>query len=317
MKTKKVWSGLIGAVLSFGAAFAGVGCLVSAFEFGVDMKTMAAVIFLCAVVAAVCFSVKFGALLLAAVCIFLYVRTMMKPLRQLTAASRQMAEGMFDARVEVTRPSPEVAELAATFNMMADRLSETEESRREFVANVSHELRSPITSISGFVQGMEDGTIPSEEHPKYLASVLTETRRLSKLIGDLLVLSRLEKKDAALNMSNFDICEMMRRAIIRRMNDFDEKQLELNCDFQDESLPVYADSDRIEQVIVNLLDNAIKFTPAGGNITLRCVADGDLCRVTVQDDGIGITPEDRAKVFDRFFTADRAHTAVFPEPTSP
>lgn len=254
-------------------------------------------------------AVALAALIVAAVSIFLYVRTLMRPLRQLTAAARQMADGLFDARVEATRPSPEVAELAATFNMMADKLSETEESRREFVANVSHELRSPITSISGFVQGMEDGTIPQEEHPKYLAIVSAETRRLSKLIGDLLALSRLEKKDAALHMSNFDISELMRRVIIRRMNDIDEKQLELQCNFPEEAVYVRADTDRIEQVIVNLLDNAIKFTPEGGRIDLTCAAEGDICRVTVKDNGIGIAPEDRAKVFDRFFTADRAHTS--------
>lgn len=245
----------------------------------------------------------------AGVAVFLYVRTLMKPLRQLTQASRNMADGLFDTRVEVARPSPEIAELAATFNMMADKLSETESSRREFVANVSHELRSPITSISGFVQGMEDGTIPSEEHPKYLAIVSDETRRLSKLIGDLLALSRLEKNDAALSITRFDVCELLRRTIIRRMNDLDCKQLELECDFAEDTMLVEADSDRIEQVAVNLLDNAIKFTPEGGMIRLKCAKNGDIVSVTVSDNGIGIAPEDKGRIFDRFFTVDRAHTS--------
>ena len=249
------------------------------------------------------------ALMLSALFVFLYVRSLLRPLRQLTKASRSLAEGNFDERVEVTRPSPEIAELAATYNAMADELSKTEMSRREFVANVSHELRSPITSISGFVQGMEDGTIPSEEHPRYLAIVSDETRRLSKLIGDLLALSRLEKEGAALDLERIDICELLRRAIICRMNELDAKHLELQCEFESDSMFVTADQDRIDQVAVNLLDNAIKFTPEGGTIRMICRAEGDTCLVTVADNGVGIEPEDRGRVFERFFTADRAHTS--------
>lgn len=249
------------------------------------------------------------AMSIAATLVFFYVRSVMKPLNDVTRAARAMADGNFDVRVSTETGSPEITELSTAFNSMAGKLSEVEGSRREFVANVSHELRSPITSISGFVEGMEDGTIPAEEHPKYLALVGDETRRLSKLIGDLLALSRLERDDAALEVSEFDINEMLRRAIIRRVNDLESKQMEVECEFHQEPCMVRADSDRIEQVVVNLLDNAIKFTPEGGRITLTTQADRDVCTVTVQDNGVGIAPEDREKVFDRFFTADRAHTA--------
>ena len=177
------------------------------------------------------------------------------------------------------------------------------------MANVSHELRSPITSIAGFVQGMEDGTIPPEEHAHYLAIVGDETRRLNKLITSLLVLSRLERDDAALEYHNFDICEMLRRAIIRRVPELESKKLEIECDFVIEPCMVSADSDRIEQVVINLVDNAIKFTPEGGTITLRTWREGDKCFVRVKDTGIGILPEDRPRVFERFFTVDRAHTS--------
>ena len=105
------------------------------------------------------------------------------------------------------------------------------------------------------------------------------------------------------------MCELLRRTIIRRMNDLEQKQLELECDFADDAMMVEADSDRIEQVAVNLLDNAIKFTPEGGMIRLKCVENGDIVSVTVSDNGIGIEPEDRGRVFDRFFTVDRAHTS--------
>lgn len=246
---------------------------------------------------------------LAAAGVFVYVRSIMKPIRHLKEAAVRMSAGDFAARVEVTRPSAEVEELSRAFNTMADELSEIEQSRREFVANVSHELRSPITSIMGYIQGMEDGTIPQEEHGRYLTIVSDETKRLSKLIGDLLALSRLERNDAALTYTDFDVCEMLRRAIIRRLGDIDSRRMEIDCDFEDDSMLVHADADRIEQVVVNLLDNAIKFTPEGGKITLKCRSEKELCLVTVKDNGVGILPEDRAKVFDRFFTADRAHTA--------
>lgn len=249
------------------------------------------------------------AMSIAAALVFFYVRSVMRPLGDVTRAARAMADGNFNVRVSTETGSPEITELSTAFNSMAGKLSEVESSRREFVANVSHELRSPITSISGFVAGMEDGTIPAEEHPKYLALVGDETRRLSKLIGDLLALSRLERDDAALEWSEFDINEMLRRAIIRRVNDLESKRMEVECDFQLEPCLVRADSDRIEQVVVNLLDNAIKFTPQGGKITLTTGADKDICTVVVQDNGVGIPPEDRGRVFDRFFTADRAHTA--------
>lgn len=253
--------------------------------------------------------VALAALILAAAGVFLYVRTVMKPLGELTSAAREMAEGNFTARVTSEETGPEIGELATAFNTMADKLSAVESSRRDFVANVSHELRSPITSISGFVQGMEDGSISPEEHPKYLALVADETRRLSKLIGDLLALSRLERDDAALDLTAFDMNEMLRRAVIRRVNDLESRRMEIICNFEDDSCMVRADSDRIEQVVVNLLDNAIKFTPESGQITLTTRTDKNLCIITVADNGAGILPEDRPRIFERFFTADRAHTA--------
>ena len=248
-------------------------------------------------------------LLLSGVLIFFYVRRIMRPLRALTNASRAMTNGDFSARVEDVQGAPEIREMANAFNTMADQLSDTERSRREFVANVSHELRSPITAISGFVQGMEDGTIPPEEHPKYLKLVSDETRRLTKLIHDLLVLSRLERDDATLDIHDFDICEMLRRAVIRRMGDLERKQMEVDCDFREDPCMVRADSDRIEQVVVNLVDNALKFTPQHGRLRLTTEDSADHMTITVADNGTGILPEDRPHVFERFFTADRAHTA--------
>ncbi|MBQ9307590.1 MAG: HAMP domain-containing histidine kinase [Clostridia bacterium] len=245
----------------------------------------------------------------SAIAIFFAVRTLMKPLKTLTGAARAISDGDFSVRVPEKGQYRETEELTHAFNTMADRISSNEASRREFVANVSHELRSPITSISGFVTGMLDGTIPEEKHAEYLKIVEGETRRLTKLISDLLALSRLEREDAMLTCTDFDICELFRQAVIRRVSDLEKKQMDLVCDFAEESCMVHADRDRIEQVIVNLLDNAIKFTPEGGNITLCVRREGDRCRMEVRDSGIGIASEDRDRIFERFFTVDRAHTS--------
>ena len=248
-------------------------------------------------------------LALSGVAVFLFVRGRMKPLHELEDAAAVIAEGDFSVQVDEKRGDPELRELSRTFNTMTKKLQGVEEGRKEFVSNVSHELRSPITSIRGFAEGMADGVIPAEDHPKYLRLVANESKRLSGLIEDLLALSRLERDDVQLDITTFDINEMLRRAVIRRMNDLDAKKIEIACEFEAENCPVRADSDRIEQVVINLLDNAIKFTPEGGTITLESAVKGDTAEITVRDTGCGVPEEDRGKVFDRFFTADRAHTA--------
>ena len=249
------------------------------------------------------------AMLLAALCTFLYMRSAMRPLGQVTAAARAMSAGTFGQRADEKHGAPEIRELSAAFNNMSAQLEKTEMSRREFVSNVSHELRSPMTSISGFVQGMLDGTIPPEEHERYLGIVYDETRRLTKLTGDLLKLSRLERDDAVLNRTDFDLCELLCRVLICKEAALDEKHIEVECDFEEDSLPVHADRDSIEQVARNLLDNAIRFTPEKGIIVLRCRRVKGKCLTTVADNGPGVPKEDRGRVFERFFTADRAHTS--------
>ena len=250
-----------------------------------------------------------AACVLAGLVLFLILRGVLKPLNRLTDAARTLADGDFSARVPSTKSTREVAELSAAFNTMADELSAVETSRREFVANVSHELRSPITAISGYIEGMRDGVIPPEDYDKYLGIVSDESKRLSRLIGELLALSRLEREDAALDMADFDVCDLLERVFLRRTGDLEQHHLDVDCDFDPEPCFVHADMARIEQVAVNLIDNAIKFTPDGGCITLRVRVQGALCIVTVADNGVGILPEDRPRVFERFFTADRAHTS--------
>ena len=248
-------------------------------------------------------------ILISGVAVFFLVRSILMPLRRLTEATKAMAEGDFTVRLDENQGHRELREVNRAFNTMTQKLQGVEEGRREFVANVSHELRSPITSIRGFAEGMADGVIPPEEHPRYLRLVAEESRRLSGLVGDLLELSRLERDGAEPNWSVFDINEMLRRAVIRRMNDLDQKKIEAGVECEADPCYVRADSARIEEVVINLLDNAIKFTGEGGEITLESAVQGKTAEITVRDNGAGIPAEDRDRVFDRFFTADRAHTS--------
>ena len=250
-----------------------------------------------------------GVILLSGVAVFLYIRSVMKPIRAMTAAAGAIAEGDFSVRVPENGGDRQLREVSRTFNTMTRKLQGLEESRREFVANVSHELRSPITSIRGFAEGMADGVIPAEDQPKYLRLVADESKRLSGLVDDLLALSRLEREDAAPEWSAFDINEMLRRAVIRRMGDLEKKRIEAAVESETDPCLVRADRDRIEQVIINLLDNAVKFTPEEGRIELASAVKEDLVEITVTDNGPAIPPEDRDKIFDRFFTGDRAHTS--------
>ncbi len=244
---------------------------------------------------------------LTGVIVFFITRQMVKPLRIMAQVAGEFAVGKFESRAPVSGSS-ETRELASAFNLMAGQLAALEQTRRDFVANVSHELRSPMTSMQGFLEGMLDGTIPPEEQPRYMRVVLDETRRLSKLVASLLNLSRMENSETQLAYSDFDIHERIRRVIIANMSQLDEKNLELSLSFGDEPLYVHADAEQIEQVLINLVSNAVKYTPEGGHVTISTAQDKACVRVTVRDDGPGVSPEDAPYIFDPFYTADKSHT---------
>lgn len=231
-----------------------------------------------------------------------------RPLTELANAAKRLAQGDMSVKVRVYADD-EIGEVSRAFNSMVDALQTMEEQRKGFVANVSHELRSPITSIAGYLQGMLDGTIPQEEHQKYMQVVYDEMQRLTRLIRDLLDLSRIESGNVPMNPVDFNINELMRRVLIKYEGRLDEKNMEVEAEFADEPCMVHADMDRIEQVVSNLVDNAIKFCGQYGKLTLETRWEGDLCTVTVADDGAGIDEKDLPHVFDRFYTVDKAHTA--------
>lgn len=248
--------------------------------------------------------------LLGAVVAWFIARAQTQPIRVIRQAVVDFAKGDFSRRVAIQSGSNELRELGESVNRMADELSNLEESRKTFVSNVSHELRSPLTSMQGYMQAMLDGTIPVEEHPRYMQVVQDETQRLNKLVNDLLKLSRYESGKIPLNISRFDVNELLRRCIIGFGTRLDEKNVDVHVEMAYSECYVMADSDRISQVVLNLMDNAIKFLPMeGGELTISVKPDGKTAAVCIADNGAGITEQDLPHIFDRFYKADKAHTA--------
>ena len=248
-----------------------------------------------------------GVFLLGMLLVFIAAHHLTKPLSDAAEVASAFTKGDFSVRA-AEKGCREVQTLAGSFNNMADELAASEQSRKDFIANISHEVRSPITSIHGFASGMLDGTVAKEDYPKYLGVIVNETNRLSSLINSMLNLSRMERQDIALALSDFDINEMVRRTIISKIPQLEEKSMELEPVFETESCFVRADPEQIQQVLINLLDNAIKYTPEHGSITITTETRENTVHLHVKDNGIGILPEDASHIFERFYKADKAHT---------
>ena len=217
------------------------------------------------------------------------------------------SKGDFSQRIPV-QGKDEASQLGRSFNEMADQLKNLEVTRQSFVANVSHELRSPLTSMKGFLEAMMDGTIPPEEHEHYIGIVLSETRRMTAMVNDLLDLARIESGIITVNYEVFDINELIRRTLITFETRISEKQMELDVRFAMEQSFVYADSNQISQVLRNLIDNAIKYSPEGRSLLVSTYALRKEVYVTIRDTGAGIPAEDVPHIFDRFYKVEKAHT---------
>ena len=244
---------------------------------------------------------------IAAILSYFLSRRITKPISKLSRAAKSIAKGNFKERVEID-DIEELGELGETFNEMAESIEQFENTRNSFLANVSHDLRTPMTTITGFVQGILDGTIPDEKRDWYLSIVLDESKRLSRIVTDLLDISKLEQGSFNLELRNFDINELVRLTVIKLEKKITDKNIRLSVEFDSDGLYVNADKDAISRVLTNLLDNAIKFTNEEGSIHIHVGTKNSKAYVSVQNSGIGIAEEELNHIFDRFYKTDKSRS---------
>lgn len=239
------------------------------------------------------------------VAVYFISEKIVSPIRQMGVATKRFSAGEFDTKIPV-EGSDEIAELATAFNSMADSLANLEYMRSSFLANVAHDLRTPMTSISGFIDGILSGAIPQEQQSYYLGVIGQEIRRLSRLVSNLLDISRMEAGNRKFEKTPFDICETARIILLTFEAKIDAKKLNVEFDAPEDRLYVYSDKDAVYQVLYNLCDNAVKFSRDGGLYRITIKEAGDKVSVSVFDEGIGVSKEDLPNVFDRFYKSDKS-----------
>ena len=231
-----------------------------------------------------------------------------RPIHEMAEATRRFADGNFDVRMHNYEGVTEISELTEAFNSMADSLQETERQRREFIANVSHELKTPMTTIAGYTDGILDGTIPPEQEKEYLRIISDEARRLSRLVRRMLEVSQLQSRDLTRTKAPFDVCESMRRVLISMEKKIADRGLDVDADIPDGSIMVLGNNDLITQVIYNLLENATKFARAGSALYLGVTTLNGKALVSVRNEGDTIPAEEIPLLFERFHKSDKSRS---------
>ncbi len=249
------------------------------------------------------------ALLLSGIVGLLLSGAIVRPLRRLTAAAGAVAHGQLDQQVPV-RSRDELGRLSQAFNDMTARLQAARQMQTDFVANVSHELRTPLTAIKGLVETLRQGAVDDPQvRDRFLETMESETDRLIRLVRDLLLLSRADSAALNLECEQLDLAQLAQATADRLAAQAEARGLALRVEAGPNCPPAWADPDRIEQVLVNLLDNALKYSRPGGTVTVRVSAGPDrTVQVQVQDEGIGIPPEHLERIGQRFYRADKARS---------
>ena len=242
-------------------------------------------------------------LLLSVIILIFFTELVYIPLRKITEATEQYAAGNMDYRFTV-ESEDEMGYLAATLSYMAGEIARTEEDQKKFIANVSHDFRSPLTSIRGYLEAMIDGTIPQEMHEHYLQIVINETDRLTKLTNGLLTLNNLNAKGMMLDKSDFEINQVIRNTAASFEGTCRAKTLAIELVLTDDKMLVNADMSKIQQVLYNLMDNAIKFSHHDSVIKVETTEKHNKIFVSVKDSGIGIPKEDQKMIWERFYKSD-------------
>ncbi len=243
-----------------------------------------------------------GVLLLTLIATIVVVRNMVKPMKDMAVAARKFAAGDYSARAPLPKYQDELYDMTMSFNSMAESMQNTEETRRGLIASVSHDLRTPMTTISGFVDGILDGTIKPEKQDHYLRIISDETKRLGRLANSMLAVSRLEN-GRELDKTVFDLSETVRRIIISFEQKLTEKRIEVELDIPEAQM-IKAEHDSLFQAVYNLVDNAMKFTDVGGTITIYMAENAGKLQFNIINTGSPIPPDKIKFIFDRFFKGD-------------
>lgn len=235
-------------------------------------------------------------------------RALAQPLREMADAARRFGRGDLSVRVDASSED-EIGELGEAFNSMADSLEKSEQRRREFIANVSHELKTPMTTIAGYADGILDGTIPPESEKKYLQTISSETKRLSRLVRSMLELSRIQagNREDLLSQS-FDISEVLRRTLVNFIDKIEERGLDVDFQVPEEPIVVMGNADAITQVVYNLFDNAVKFSRNGTELGVSLWKDDAKAYVSVRNHGSTIPEAEIPLLFERFHKSDRSRS---------
>lgn len=242
-------------------------------------------------------------LLLSGIILIFFTEIVYMPLRKITHATEQYASGNMHYEFQV-ESDDEIGYLAACLNYMASEIARAEDDQKKFVANVSHDFRSPLTSIHGYLEAMLDGTIPPEAHEKYLNIVLNETDRLTKLTNSLLVLNNLNTKGLLLDRTDFDINQVIRNTAAAFEGVCREKTIAIEVILTGDKMYVHADMDKIQRVLYNLTDNAIKFSHNNSVIKIETSEKKNKLFVSIKDSGIGIPKDDLKMIWERFYKSD-------------
>jgi histidine kinase len=232
-------------------------------------------------------------------------RRIVQPIQAMTQASRRIAAGDYRGRVQAPGQD-ELAGLAHSFNQMANTLEQTEVQRLELIGNVAHELRTPLSSIRSLMEGLVDGVLPAE--PETFLDVQREVSRLQRLVQDLEELSRAEAGQLTLEMQPVSLPDLLATAVTRLQSQFDDKGVSLTLDIAPELPDIQADPIRLTQVLLNLLGNALQYTPAGGQVTVRAWQRGQELLVSVSDSGVGLAAEHLPHIFERFYRVDKSRS---------
>ena len=255
-------------------------------------------------------SAALAVVLVAVLAVSLFARQQSKPLRDLSKAAYDFGHGDLNARVRLSGDySEEMEELALSFNNMASLLQKSEYQRQEFVANVSHELKTPMTTISGYVDGILDGTIPENRRNHYLRIVSDETKRLSRLVRSMLDISRLQDQPIPEDQKmHFDLEEVAGQVLITFEQKIIGKNLDVDVDFPEHPVFTFAGRDYVTQVIYNLIDNAVKFCPEGGTLGLKIREAGKKVYISISNEGETIPAAELPLLFDRFHKLDKSRS---------